>query len=172
MGNNSPRFIEKSFVPTFGEEFSNIATPEFDSEIWTTELVDALIDKVENYGLDLNKAKNPFFDKNPTLRKGRVAFQMTLQEKDEFKKCRKDIIYFANKYVQLMTPEGIGHITLYSYQEQMLLNYKNGKNNVEIEHYKVINGGHDWPGTFGNMDINANTIIWNFVSQFDLNGRI
>ena len=53
-----------------------------------------------------------------------------------------------------------------------LYQYKNGKNNVEIEHYKVINGGHDWPGTFGNMDINANTIIWNFVSQFDLNGRI
>lgn len=132
MGNNSPRFIEKSFVPTFGEEFSNIATPEFDSEIWTTELVDALIDKVEHYGLDLNKAKNPFFDKNPTLRKGRVAFQMTLQEKDEFKRCRKDIIYFANKYVQLMTPEGIGHITLYPYQEQMLLNYKNGKNNIVV----------------------------------------
>ena len=50
--------------------------------------------------------------------------------------------------------------------------YKNGKNNVEIEHYKVINGGHDWPGTFGNMDINANSIIWNFVSKFDLNGKI
>tara|TARA_B100001287_G_scaffold276516_1_gene287649 strand:+ start:2694 stop:3563 length:870 start_codon:yes stop_codon:yes gene_type:complete len=53
-----------------------------------------------------------------------------------------------------------------------LYQYKNGKNNVEIEHYKIINGGHDWPGTFGNMDINANTIIWNFVSQFDINGRI
>ena len=50
--------------------------------------------------------------------------------------------------------------------------YKNGNNNVEIEHYKVINGGHDWPGTFGNMDINANSIIWNFVSKFDINGKI
>ena len=50
--------------------------------------------------------------------------------------------------------------------------YKNGKNNVEIEHYKIINGGHDWPGSFGNMDINANSIIWNFVSQFDINGKI
>ncbi len=53
-----------------------------------------------------------------------------------------------------------------------LYQYKNGKNNVEIEHYKVINGGHDWPGTFGNMDINANSIIWNFVSKFDINGSI
>lgn len=53
-----------------------------------------------------------------------------------------------------------------------LYQYKNGNNNVEIEHYKVINGGHVWPGTYGNMDINANSIIWNFVSQFDINGKI
>ena len=53
-----------------------------------------------------------------------------------------------------------------------LYQYKNGKNNVEIEHYKIINGGHDWPGTFGNMDIDANSIIWRFVSQFDINGKI
>ncbi len=50
--------------------------------------------------------------------------------------------------------------------------YKNGNNHVEIEHYKVIHGGHDWPGTFGNMDIDANSIIWEFVSRFDINGKI
>tara|TARA_B100001057_G_scaffold285512_1_gene285733 strand:- start:1494 stop:2408 length:915 start_codon:yes stop_codon:yes gene_type:complete len=53
-----------------------------------------------------------------------------------------------------------------------LYKYKNGNNNVEIEHYKIVNGGHDWPGTLGNMDINANLIIWKFVSQFDINGAI
>ena len=53
-----------------------------------------------------------------------------------------------------------------------LYEYKNGTNNVEIEHIEVINGGHDWPGSFGNMDINANSIIWNFVSKFDINGKI
>ena len=53
-----------------------------------------------------------------------------------------------------------------------LYQYKNGKNNVEIEHYKLINGGHDWPGTYGNMDINANSIIWNFISRFNIDGKI
>ena len=53
-----------------------------------------------------------------------------------------------------------------------LYHYKNGSNNIEIKHYKVINGGHDWPGTFGNMDIDANYIIWRFVSQFNINGKI
>ena len=50
--------------------------------------------------------------------------------------------------------------------------YKNGKNNIEIEHYKLINGGHDWPGTYGNMDINANSIIWNFLSRFNIDGKL
>ncbi|MBL6682590.1 MAG: hypothetical protein ISQ44_05125 [Cryomorphaceae bacterium] len=31
--------------------------------------------------------------------------------------------------------------------------YVNGDNDSEVEHYKVVDGCHDWPGTFGNMDI-------------------
>ena len=49
--------------------------------------------------------------------------------------------------------------------------YVNGDNDSEVEHYKVVDGGHDWPGTFGNMDINSDSLIWNFVSQFDINGK-
>jgi len=31
--------------------------------------------------------------------------------------------------------------------------------------YKVIGGGHDWPGAWGNMDINSSEKIWEFFSQ-------
>ncbi|NDB80065.1 T9SS C-terminal target domain-containing protein [archaeon] len=41
-----------------------------------------------------------------------------------------------------------------------------------VEELKVNGGGHDWPGSFGNMTINANTEIWNFVSKFNLKGQI
>jgi len=41
-----------------------------------------------------------------------------------------------------------------------------------VEELKVIGGGHDWPGSFGNMDIDASQEIWNFVSRYDLNGLI
>jgi polyhydroxybutyrate depolymerase len=41
-----------------------------------------------------------------------------------------------------------------------------------VEELKVIGGGHDWPGSFGNMDINASEEIWNFVSKYDINGLI
>ena len=41
-----------------------------------------------------------------------------------------------------------------------------------VEHLKVINGGHDWPGAFGNMDIDASQEIWSFVSRYNLSGLI
>ena len=50
--------------------------------------------------------------------------------------------------------------------------YTNGDNCVAVDHYKVIGGEHDWPGIWGNQDIVASEIIWNFVSQYDSNGLI
>ena len=41
-----------------------------------------------------------------------------------------------------------------------------------VEHYRVDNGGHDWPGVFGNMDIDATQLIWDFCMQYDLSGLI
>ncbi|MBM77207.1 MAG: hypothetical protein CL846_01875 [Crocinitomicaceae bacterium] len=50
--------------------------------------------------------------------------------------------------------------------------WSNGDNCVSVEELKINGGGHDWPGTFGNMDIVANNEIWNFVSKYNLNGLI
>ena len=47
-----------------------------------------------------------------------------------------------------------------------------GDNGTTTEHFKVIGGGHDWPGAFGNMDINASKEVWKFFSKYDLNGAI
>lgn len=53
-----------------------------------------------------------------------------------------------------------------------LITYSNGKNCTSIEHYKVIKGKHTWPGKWGNMDIKASKLIWDFVSKYDKNGLI
>lgn len=53
-----------------------------------------------------------------------------------------------------------------------LSHYVNGDNCTSLKHYKVIGGNHDWPGSWGNMDINSDEVIWNFVSQYDINGLI
>ena len=41
-----------------------------------------------------------------------------------------------------------------------------------VEELKVIGGGHYWPGSFGNMTIDASEEIWQFVSRYDINGLI
>ncbi|MBK3516864.1 extracellular catalytic domain type 1 short-chain-length polyhydroxyalkanoate depolymerase [Carboxylicivirga marina] len=42
----------------------------------------------------------------------------------------------------------------------------NSKN--DVQYYKIINGGHDWPGAWGNKDINISNEIWKFFeTQID-----
>ena len=42
---------------------------------------------------------------------------------------------------------------------------KGSRYNNEIWFYTVTGGGHDWPGAFGNKDINASEEIWKFFKQ-------
>ncbi len=48
--------------------------------------------------------------------------------------------------------------------------YSEGNNCVTTEHFEVFNGDHDWPGAWGNMDINASAEVWKFFSQYSING--
>ena len=41
----------------------------------------------------------------------------------------------------------------------------NGINNNEVWYYEVVGGGHDWPGDWGNMDINAGEEAWLFFQN-------
>lgn len=55
--------------------------------------------------------------------------------------------------------------------------YPNGNNGVEVEFYKIINGGHSWPGAplnlnTTNMDFQANQEIWRFFRKYKLGGSI
>lgn len=58
-----------------------------------------------------------------------------------------------------------------------LFSYLNGDAGTEVIHYKVIGGGHTWPGTSilfpgTNYDFNASEVIWSFLSRYDVNGLI
>ena len=50
--------------------------------------------------------------------------------------------------------------------------YSGGTGGNEVWLYKVINGGHDWPGSYGNMDINSSEEIINFFSRFKVYSTI
>lgn len=55
--------------------------------------------------------------------------------------------------------------------------YSGGDNNSTVEFYKVINGGHTWPGSSialpsTNQDFNASEEIWRFFSQYSLDNLV
>tara|TARA_B100000809_G_C15138900_1_gene531999 strand:- start:4326 stop:5489 length:1164 start_codon:yes stop_codon:yes gene_type:complete len=57
--------------------------------------------------------------------------------------------------------------------------YSSGDSCVDVEHYKILNGGHTWPGATVNTgngatnhDIEASLLIWEFFLKYDINGKI
>jgi len=151
------RFFDDKLI-TFANQFSDINEPDFDSTIWTTELVEDLRDKVQNAGLSLSDVRHPFFMNDISIRRGNTSFQYTEEEINEFKKCKKDIIYFANTYVKVMQEHGIDHITLYPYQETMLLNYKKDRYNIVVGSRQI-----------GKTVVAGVFLVWYMMFHFDKN---
>ncbi len=46
--------------------------------------------------------------------------------------------------------------------------YSNSANGAEVEHFRLNGDGHNWPGSSGNMDIDASVEIWKFLSRYML----
>jgi polyhydroxybutyrate depolymerase len=49
--------------------------------------------------------------------------------------------------------------------EVELLSWSNAIGCPRVELYDVIGGGHDWPGAWGNMDIDASRVAWEFFEN-------
>lgn len=55
--------------------------------------------------------------------------------------------------------------------------YTGGRNGSVVEHYRIIGGGHTWPGApvnigVTNRDINASQEIWRFLRPYRLSGLV
>lgn len=92
--------------------------------IWSTSTLEKAIDGL-NSGKKL--VANPFYENNTKLLKGDITFSFTEEEQQEWKKCRKDILYFANRYCKLMTPQGIKNVEMRDYQEEYLKHLVNNR---------------------------------------------
>ncbi|MEL6559419.1 MAG: T9SS type A sorting domain-containing protein, partial [Bacteroidota bacterium] len=53
-----------------------------------------------------------------------------------------------------------------------LRSYEGSHECASVVHYRINGGGHTWPGSWGNKDIDASGVIWDFVSKYDLNGLL
>jgi hypothetical protein len=85
--------------------------------IWSTDALNAAL-----VGLEQGKklVANPFYENNMKLLKSDLVFSRTDAEIEEWLKCKDDIVYFAEKYCKLMTPEGIKNVELRGYQKLYL----------------------------------------------------
>lgn len=100
------------------------------SAIWTTEKVNKLLEDFENGLIDIKTIKNsPFKDNDPVWKKANIVFEYTPEELEEIKRCKADPVYFASKYAQVMTEDGIQQITLRDYQEEIIRSFKNNRFN-------------------------------------------
>ena len=100
------------------------------SAIWTTVKIQQLLDDFENGVIDIKTIRNsPFKDNDPVWKKANIVFEYTPEELEELKKCKADPVYFASKYAQVMTEDGIQQITLRDYQEEIIRSFKNNRFN-------------------------------------------
>lgn len=99
--------------------------------IWTSIKVQQLLDDIDNGITDLKSLKNsPFKDNEPDWKKPKLIFEYTPYEVEEIRKCKNDVLYFANNYAQVMTEEGIRQIELRDYQSEILESFNNNRFNI------------------------------------------
>lgn len=64
---------------------------------------------------------------DPTLKKAGSRVEWTPELIEEFNKCKNDIIYFSEKYIKIVTGEGLVPITLRDYQKELILSMQNNR---------------------------------------------
>lgn len=84
--------------------------------IWSTKSLLAAVDAI-NKGLPLKA--NPFVGKDVKLLKPDLVYRRTLEEQEDWLKCKEDKVYFGNK-CHLKTPAGVQRVTMRDYQEDYL----------------------------------------------------
>jgi hypothetical protein len=104
--------------------FNPIAQPKKGQEgldtrrVWCDENVKIAYDAYEQ-GLPL--ISTPFITGSPQLRRPGLLYEWNDFELLEAAKCKKDILYFADHYIQMYLPNGTyGHIKLRKYQRRYL----------------------------------------------------
>ena len=68
---------------------------------------------------------------NPNLKKANTAIEFTEEQIIEFLKCKQDPVYFANKYIKIVSlDEGLTQFSPYHFQEKLIHNFHNNRFNI------------------------------------------
>ena len=68
---------------------------------------------------------------NPNLKKANTAIEFTEEQVIEFLKCKSDPVYFANKYIKIVSlDEGLTQFHPYDFQEKLINNFHQNRFNI------------------------------------------
>ena len=68
---------------------------------------------------------------NPNLKKANTPIEFTQEQILEFMKCKEDPVYFANKYIKIVSlDEGLTQFHPYDFQEKLINNFHNNRFNI------------------------------------------
>lgn len=104
-------------IPEKKETSKNI----LEAKVWNAE-------RVKQAEEDLSKGRDnpfgcPFFEKRIGIKKENIVYEYSEEELSELKKCKDDIIHFAETYCQIKTEKGQWtHFKLRPYQKTFLKN--------------------------------------------------
>ena len=137
--------------------------------IWSTKSLELAIEGL-NQGKKL--VANPFYEYNTKILKGDLVFRRTPEEEQEFLKCMNDIVYFANEYCKLMTPEGIKKVSMRDYQCEYLKHLSTHQLSIFLSCRQ--SGKCVVPTTKVMVKLTTETkerIGWNVVEKYRMPGR-
>ena len=126
--------------------------------IWSTDAINIALKGLQE-GKKL--VANPFYENNVKLLKGDLVFERTPEEIKEWKKCARNVVYFAETYCQLMTPEGIQHIHLRDYQKRYLKFLSENRLTIYLAARQV-----------GKSVITSIYVLWYILFNFDKNALV
>ena len=68
---------------------------------------------------------------NPNLKKANTPIEFTEEQVIEFVKCKDDPIYFARKYIKIVSlDEGLVPFSMYDFQEKMVEKFHKNRFNI------------------------------------------
>ena len=125
-------FLSNSKTARTVTNVANLDENSADSSIvWNTEKVNKLLEDHENGIIDIKTLKHsPFKDNDPSWKKTNIVWQYSPEEYEELEKCKADVVYFAEKYCEIMTEDGVKTVNLFDYQKEIVNHFKDDRMSI------------------------------------------
>ena len=129
---------------------------------WSTEKIDKLINDYEEGIVDIREMFNsPFINNDVQVRRPKLQFEYTKDERDELRKCAADPLYFAEHFAYAMTDDGLQILKYRDYQQQII-------NTIHQSKFSILMASRQ----IGKTITTATFIVWFLIFNKDKNALV